>query len=380
MIKLIRTLLLSGFFIWILNSCSSVQAEGNLLNDKVKGMNYSGPGGGPFGPEPFTSMKAIGSNFVAFIPEAVVYQNSLKMKHAYSGDKAWYGETTEGVLEGIYQARKIGLKVMIKPHLYPGIDLTGFERPTFDRADTAARRAYYAKRYEYIQTLDFKTRKRSSWRGDLIPKDEAGWEILSEEYRKFILSYAVLADTMDIELFCIGTELKAMALEKPDYWRNLITEVRGIYSGPITYAANWDSYDQITFWEDLDYIGIDAYFPLGDHRIPTVEQSVDDWQKYKEKIGHVQMSVDKPVIFTEWGYESEEYAGRTPWESSSPFNEEVQANLYEATFQSFWNEPWFQGVFIWRWSPKDEFSTGTYNFSPKERAAEKVLEKWFKKD
>ena len=108
-----------------------------------------------------------------------------------------------------------------------------------------------------------------------MAKDEEGWKKIAEGYKKYILSYAVLADTMEIDLFCIGTELKAMALERPDYWKELIAEVRSIYGGPIIYAANWDSYDEIAFWDELDFIGIDAYFPLGNRQIPSVEEGFE---------------------------------------------------------------------------------------------------------
>lgn len=344
----------------------------------MKGMNYTGPGRGPFGEEPFISMKSIGANFVALVPEATLYQNSLEIRHQYSGDMTWYGESTEAVLEGIMQARKMGLQVMLKPHLEPGINLSGWERPEFDRKDSTSRANYFKSRNEFVKTIEFETRVQTRWRGDLMAKDDTGWQKIAEGYSQYILSYAVLADSMNVELFCIGTELKAMALEKPQYWRGLIQEVRKIYKGPITYAANWDSFDDISFWGDLDYIGVDAYFPLGDYQVPTVEETIEDWSVYKKQLKKFSEQTDKPVIFTEWGYESEEYAGKTPWGSEGTVNEEVQRNLYEGTFQTFWNEPWFQGVFVWRWSPANEFGRGTYNFSPKGTPAEEVLEKWFR--
>lgn len=362
----------------VLDACSNIQARDSILEEKIKGMNYTGPGGGPFGEEPFTSMESIGSNFVALIPEATLYQNTLQIKQQYWGDSTWYGESTEGVLEGIMQARRTGLKIMIKPHLWPGLDLSGWDRPELDRSDTASWRKYYQVREEFIQTLDLRTTKRVKWRGDILPKDEEAWKVLAESYRKHILAFAVLADSMDVEIYCIGTELKAMALNNPEYWRALIEDVRKIYGGAITYAANWDSYSQISFWDELDFIGIDAYFPLGDYKVPTVEEGMSEWIRYKEEIQRVQIEFKKPIIFTEWGYETEEYSGKTPWGSSGKVNNEVQKNLYEATFRTFWNESWFQGVFIWRWSPDDEFNTGTYNFSPKGKPAAEVLEKWFK--
>lgn len=373
-----RSLLVFLLSCVLIQGCSSVQSGQPVFGEKIKGMNYTGPGRGPFGEEPFVSMKAIGTNYVALVPEASLYLNTLEIYHEYYGDSTWYGESTEAALEGISQAKKAGLKIMLKPHLEPGFDDSGWDRPELDRSDSTSRANYAQSWRAFVSSVEFKVRKKTGWRGDLMSQDEDGWNKIAEGYKQYILSYAILADSMNIDMFCIGTELKAMALEKPAYWKELIAEVRKLYDGPITYAANWDSYRKISFWDELDYVGIDAYFPLGDYQIPTVEGTVKDWESYKEDIRAFQARTGKKVIFTEWGYESEEYAGKTPWGSSGSFNEEVQKNLYEATFQSFWNEPWFQGVFIWRWSPMDEFGRGTYNFSPKGREAEKVLEKWFR--
>jgi len=45
-------------------------------------------------------------------------------------------------------------------------------------------------------------------------------------------------------------------------WKKLIQNIRKIYSGQLTYAANFDNYQNIAFWEDLDVMGINAYFKL----------------------------------------------------------------------------------------------------------------------
>ncbi|MEM7296704.1 MAG: hypothetical protein AAF391_00390, partial [Bacteroidota bacterium] len=366
----------------LLISCSSISSQDNGVHfsDKIRGMNYTGPGRGPFGEEPFTSMKEIGGNFVALVPEAGLYQNTLELRQVYDGDSSWYGETIEGVLEGVEQARKSGLKVMLKPHMEPSIDISGvgMERPTRD--DTLGWMSYIEAVRGYVANIEYKTRGRVNWRGDLMVEDDDDWSILAQSYEDYILSLATMADTLDVELFCVGTELKAMALEKPEYWVQLIGKIREVYKGSLVYAANWDSFDKIAFWDQLDYIGIDAYFPLGDHQVPTVEETIEEWETYKSRIQELQSKKGKKVIFTEWGYESEEYAGKTPWGSEGVYNEEVQKNLYEGTFQSFWDEPWFGGVFIWRWSPNNEFGRGTYNFSPKDTEAQEVVEKWFNRN
>ncbi len=58
-------------------------------------------------------------------------------------------------------------------------------------------------------------------------------------------------------------------------------ELREVYNGQLTYAANWDEYKRIPFWEDLDFIGVDAYFPVSEEKTPSIEQASLGWQKHK---------------------------------------------------------------------------------------------------
>lgn len=51
-----------------------------------------------------------------------------------------------------------------------------------------------------------------------------------------------------------------------------------------------------------------------------------------------------------------------------------QANAYEGTLRSLWNEPWMRGIFVWRWSTRGEAGS----FSPQGRPAEEVLRRWFR--
>ena len=57
----------------------------------------------------------------------------------------------------------------------------------------------------------------------------------------------------------------------PDDWRRLISKFRELCPGPLTYAVNWwGDYDVVEFWDELDYIGINAFFPL------TLEEEATD--------------------------------------------------------------------------------------------------------
>lgn len=105
-------------------------------------------------------------------------------------------------------------------------------------------------------------------------------------------------------------------------WKGLIKELRGIYKGQLTYAANFDNYAEVALWEDLDFIGINAYFAL---RNPN--QSISDPQKMKQTLEKGWVNVfeeinafrarheleHKPMIFTELGYINRKNTTIEPW-------------------------------------------------------------------
>lgn len=94
-------------------------------------------------------------------------------------------------------------------------------------------------------------------------------------------------------------------------WIQLIGTVRKVYQGQVTYAANYDNYQDVAFWEYLDFMAINAYFPL---RKPTVdlppkaeltttfEKSWLEVFKTINEFKQQQQLMDKPLLFTELGY------------------------------------------------------------------------------
>jgi hypothetical protein len=105
-------------------------------------------------------------------------------------------------------------------------------------------------------------------------------------------------------------------------WRNLIRHIRKIYHGPLTYAANFDQYHEVGFWDALDFVGINGYFPLrrnllGDnerHRLKTV--LADGWRRVFKRIDDFmdgQGLRNLPIIFTELGYTRRKNCTLAPW-------------------------------------------------------------------
>lgn len=100
-------------------------------------------------------------------------------------------------------------------------------------------------------------------------------------------------------------------------WRTLIAAARTAYSGKLTYAANFDHYDQIGFWPELDYVGINSYFSLRPHlndapgEDELLARFTDRWREILERIDTFRN--EKPVLFTEIGYTFLRYSTVEPW-------------------------------------------------------------------
>jgi uncharacterized protein YegL len=82
---------------------------------------------------------------------------------------------------------------------------------------------------------------------------------------------------------------------------------------------------------ELDYIGIDAYFPLSD-TTPSVLELNDAWQQQLKN--RKPSRNEQKILFTEFGYRNSDQA-KEPWtESENTINNQAQVNAYESLFQT----------------------------------------------
>ena len=171
-------------------------------------------------------------------------------------------------------------------------------------------------------------------------------------------------------------------ITRPTYWKGLIQKIKKIYKGKITYAENWDTYKNVPFINKLDYIGIDAYFPLAKEQTPTVAVIEKAWKPIKVAIKELNVKYQKPILFTEFGYQSKDFAALEPWNhsKSGTVNLAAQKNALEAIFNQYWNEKWFAGGFLWKWY--DEKNAGGLNdadYTIQNKPAQKLVSDWYKK-
>ena len=213
-----------------------------------------------------------------------------------------------------------------------------------------------------------------NWRGLIVPTD--GW---FAAYEQFVYHYAELAQKNGVELFSVGCELASTTVFA-DKWQEIINGVKSRYSGPIVYCADWLSYKTISWWSLVDYVGIDAYFPLTNETDPSFEELREAWVRIADEIETWQEGVGKPVIFTEIGYRSVDGTNMEPWNytRTGPIDLEEQALCYRAVFEAVWNRVWFYGMYWWYWDADPSIGGPSDDgYSPNGKPAGDVVRDWY---
>ncbi|HWP40642.1 MAG TPA: hypothetical protein VNL70_06920, partial [Tepidisphaeraceae bacterium] len=191
------------------------------------------------------------------------------------------------------------------------------------------------------------------WRGQIVGGD--AWFNGPGGYGDYIRHMADIAQEKNVAMFSVGVELEAVASQETN-WRNLIASVRSRYSGPLTYAANWGNPaigSTINWWDAVDYIGIDAYYPLTTKNNPTQAELDAAWANRANLIESWRNSVapGKTVLFTEVGYMNYDGANRMPWSfDAAAANDQLeQAQAYQAMLGQNLPRSWFGGAYWWAW-------------------------------
>ncbi|MBC7643120.1 MAG: glycoside hydrolase [Flavobacterium sp.] len=283
----------------------------------------------------------INANWVTLMPFAFL-KTETNTNIVYDDERQWWGERKIGVEQTAALFHNQAIKVMIKPQIWIPNGFTG----------------------------------------NIKMKSEKDWQILENNYQKFILEYALLAQKTNCEMFCIGTELNKFVNARPDFWNQLIKKIRLIYNGKITYAENWDKFQNVPFIKYLDFIGIDAYFPLSDQKTPDIDSLSIAWVPIKSQIKKLSKKFNKPILFTEFGYQSKDFTAKEPWNHSqqADVNLVAQQNALAVVLATFWKEKWFAGGFLWKWYDNYEQVGGSKDsdYTIQNKPAELVLEKFYK--
>ncbi len=294
--------------------------------------------------ESLQKLRSLGTDWISLSPYGYLdNRNNPGYLHYSFGASS---ENDESIISAFLSAKKLGLRSMLKPHILMRGGNWG-------------------------------------WPGEIEMQNEEDWQMFFKYYYSWIRHYALLADMYEMDIFCIGVELMETTRDHQAEWREIIARIRQIYHGPIVYAANWyEEFEQITFWDELDYIGLNLYYPLSKKDTVTLTDLKEGMQTGLPIIEKIVLKYNKPLLLTEVGFTSSAASWQNPHERKRRASVvlEDQALSYKAIFESFWDKEWFYGFYWWKWPTYLENGGEQHNgFTPNGKPAEEVVKRWYSK-
>lgn len=281
-------------------------------------------------------LRAIGYDAIALIPFAGQRGSEATELRRFAGSPA--SETDLAMRLAALRAHRHGLRVLFKPHVWswPGGDAT--------QIDPGAEH----------------------------------WPAWFASYGRFLAHEALLARAAHADWLAIGTEL-SRSESRPE-WHALITQVRALYHGPLTYAANFDAFERTPFWGELDAIGIDAYFPLSPKAEASDEELRAGAAAVVTRIDALAAKAGKPVVLTELGYSASAAPWVEPWreERGGTAHPAEQARAFRAMLDALSRSRSLRGFLVWKYESDPAAHAGA-GYLPKEQPAEDVISSYLKK-
>ncbi|MEK7329368.1 MAG: hypothetical protein AAB113_01060, partial [Candidatus Eisenbacteria bacterium] len=269
-------------------------------------------------------LAATGANTVAILVTA--YQSDASASEIRTDDPRT--PTPTAVAQTVRAAAALGLDVLLKPHV--------------DVDD-------------------------GSWRGRIDPADPERW---FASYAAFVREWAALAESSGVDAFVVGTEL-ASTIRHETRWRETVRAARECFRGALIYAASWDEAAKVPFWDALDLVGVDFYFPVAGRRDAGRLELLAGWQPWLERLHLLHRQTGRDILLTEIGYRSVDGAGMAPYAfgSGAALDLGEQADLYWAALQATGDQHWIRGLYWWNWPADGSGGPRNTDFTPADKPA-----------
>lgn len=285
-------------------------------------------------------VKHMGATWVSLTPFGRVLD--LKPSGVAMTFEQPFEENRRAIKRAVAQAHARGLRVLLVPHLW-------------------------------VET--------GAWRAEIDPGTDAGWARWSRGYLDFARAWAEVARDAEVDMLAAGVELRSwVTTARVQSFYPVLAEVRRIFPGLVTYAANWDDVEDTAILSELDVIGINAFYPLSEKNGASDEMLVSGGKDVAQRVARLAESFRKPVVFTEFGYTTRVDPAVRPWEwpdfmSNVVVDQAAQADAYAALLAPMLDAPWFAGAFVWRTyaDPDDLSQEAEWGFSPRGKLAELTL-------
>ncbi|NLX75966.1 MAG: 1,4-beta-xylanase [Clostridiaceae bacterium] len=167
---------------------------------------------------------------------------------------------------------------------------------------------------------------------------ESTWGEWFKSYTEYMCHYAQIAERTGCEILVVGCEM-VMSERREKEWRNLISAVREVYKGLITYNTDKYQEDHVTWWDAVDIISSSGYYPI------------NDWEAQLRRIEKVVKKHNKPFFFAEAGCPSRTGSSLNPnnWKHDGDADVEEQERFYREMFSRVQEADWVRGFALWEW-------------------------------
>lgn len=214
-----------------------------------------------------------------------------------------------------------------------------------------------------------------------------------DSMKKRSVYYARLAQMTGCELFCLDSELDRI-IGFNEQWKEVIRAVREVYSGPITSCHTVHTRvidfekelaDKNHWFYDLDALSLSDYIRCADRGGLSVEELMENMKPERDLLRRIAALYGKPVFFGEIGCTSTFGTAISPssYKPQAEYNEDEQANFLEAVMRVFSKEPWWKGLYWWKWDEHVDRPgmidpiNGHKGFPVRGKKAQAVMKGWY---
>jgi hypothetical protein len=199
------------------------------------------------------------------------------------------------------------------------------------------------------------------------------WPRWFEGWRRELLHLARLGESAGATLLAVGRTLRQAERQDAE-WRETIRQVRGAFSGQLTYVAASER-PAGPGWSDLDFVGLSLWEPLAPDSTPERQPSEGELliaaQRVRDRLRtwRADAKVEQPLLLLEVGFASQEGCAKAPAAAQdrraapAGIDLEEQQRCWSATVAAWERVPKGElaGCFAWGWAAPAGPTDGGYS-------------------
>ena len=217
------------------------------------------------------------------------------------------------------------------------------------------------------------------------------WTRWFESMNERTWHYASLATRAGCEAYGLDSELD-LTSNQHAHWKTVVATARSVYKGHLTtgHTPIVHILDDLKKYPDhwfhqLDSLGTSFYTPVADKPGATFEEMQEKLKEPLEYFRQIAAIYKKPFYFAECGCCSSAGATMLPyfWGGEGGYDGDEQARFLDAVLTTFWKEPWWMGMYWWKWDEQNyrpEFKVdprGDKGFTIDGKPAAEVMKRWY---